>query len=96
VVDVVCSLGGTVTLSLSRESYVLTWSAADRVRRSSGGVFRVENERLVLRAHGDESDAVTYRVSGDTLAITSDSSQWDFDGDGEVEDAEFVAVMVRL
>jgi hypothetical protein len=100
VVDVVCSLGGSVTLSLSAESYVLTWSSGAGLphdNRSVGGALVVEGDRLSLRPPDAlEPDAVTYRLSGETLALSSDASEWDFDGEGKVEAAEFVAVLVRL
>jgi hypothetical protein len=95
-VDVVCELGGTVTLSLSAESYVLTWSVAQQASRSVGGALRVVGDRLELRAQGrDEAEAVTFRRGGETLALSSEASAWDFDGNGD-EAAAFVAVLVRL
>jgi len=96
VVDVVCSLGATVTLSLSEEAYVLTWSSAGRESRSIGGAVAVQGDRLALQAPDGPSDAVVYRLAGETLALSSDASEWDFDGDGNDEAANFVAVLVRL
>ena len=95
-VDVVCDLGGTVTLSVSAGSYVLTWSVAGQASRSVGGALAVAGDRIALRPQGaDQAEAVTYRLAGETLALSSDASQWDFDGSGE-EPAAFVAVLVRL
>lgn len=97
VVDVVCALGATVTLSLSEDSYVLTWSLADQRNRSLGGAFAVQGERLELRTPDQNPpEALTYRLAGETLALSSESSEWDFDGDGKDEAADFVAVLVRL
>jgi hypothetical protein len=97
VVDLVCGLGGSVTLSLSAETYVLTWSSAGQDGRSIGGVLAIEGDRIALRAQdASETEAVTYRLAGETLALSSDASRWDFDGDGAEEAADFVAVLVRL
>jgi len=95
-VDVVCDLGGTVTLSLSAESYVLTWSVPEQGSRSIGGALALVDDRLDLRAQGGEQvESVIYRLAAETLALSSDASQWDFDGNGD-EAAAFVAVLVRL
>lgn len=95
-VDVVCDLGGTVTLSVSAQSYVLTWSVPGQASRSVGGALEMVDDRLALRAQGtEETESVTYRLAGETLALSSDASQWAFDGSGE-EPAAFVAVLVRL
>jgi len=96
-VDVVCDLGGAVTLSLSAGTYVLTRDVAGRGTRSEGGACEVEGEQLRLTPEGvDRSNAVRFRIAADTLSLSADASAWDFDGDGEDEAADFVAVLVRL
>ena len=95
-VDVVCDLGGTVTLSLSAHSYVLTWSVTGQTSRSVGGALAVVGDHLDFLAQGAEQrESVTYRLGGETLALSSDATGWDFDGSGD-EPAAFVAVLVRL
>jgi hypothetical protein len=96
-VDVVCDLGGAVTLSLSAETYVLTWTLAGEGSRSEGGTSEVLDEHLRLTAEGaGHSDTVRFRVAADTLSLSAEPSAWDFDGDGRDEAADFVAVLVRL
>ena len=92
-----CDLGGAVTLSLSAGTYVLTHDVAGRGSRSEGGACEVLDERLRLTAEGaDHSDTVRFRIAADTLSLSAEASAWDFDGDGEDEAADFVAVLVRL
>jgi hypothetical protein len=95
-VDLVSDRGGSVTLSLSEGTYVLTWDLGDG-RRSVGGAVSVAGDRLGLKPDGAvEEEVVVFRVAGDTLALNSDASAWDLDGDGRDEPAAFVAVLVRL
>lgn len=96
VVDVVCDLGGSVTLSLSAGTWVLTWDLGDRGSQSLGGALTLVGERLVLLAQdAGDAERVLYRLAERTLALSCETSSWDFDGNGE-EPAEFVAVLVRL
>jgi hypothetical protein len=97
--DVVADLGGTVTLSLSLGTYVLTWDIAGRPSASVGGAMHMAGDRLALVPPGDgarEPEALVYRFRGATLALSSRDSAWDFNGDGQDEPADFVAVLVRL
>ena len=95
-VDVVCDLGGSVTLSLSEGTYVLTWDLGHG-SRSLAGAVALERDRITLRPHGtEEAEALWFRRSGDTLALSADDSAWAFDGEGHEEPAAFVAVLVRL
>ena len=95
-VDVVCDLGGTVTLSLSAGTWVLTWEIAGQGRQSVGGTLTHRDEQLELQAHqAQDAEAVRFRLAGDTLSLSSAASGWAFDGRGE-EAADFVAVLVRL
>ena len=95
-VDVVCDLQGTITLSLSEETYVLTWNLGSG-SRSVGGTVTLDGDRLTLLPHGAaEPDVVAFRVASDTLALSAEASAWDLDGDGRDETAAFVAVLVRL
>jgi hypothetical protein len=94
-VDVVAGLGGSVTLSLSDGTYVLTSEMAGRGRASAAGTVAVDGERLVFRPHGAGSEQVVgFRLSGQTLALSAADSAWAFERDEEP--AEFVAVLVRL
>lgn len=96
-VDVVCDLGGSVTLSLSDGAYVLTWDRGDRNGVSVGGAFDVQGDTLELRPQGaNEAESVRFLLGQETLTLRSESSGWDFDGDGQEAVAEFVAVFVRL
>ena len=96
-VDVVCDLGGTVTLSLSAGTYVLTYDVAGRGNRSEGGSCAVVDDRLHLTPQGiDVADVVRFRIAAETLSLSAETSAWDFAGAGEEEVADFVAVLVRL
>ena len=95
VVDVVCDLGGSVTLSLSAGTYVLTWDLAGG-SQSIGGVLTLQGDRLLFLAQdASEAEPVLYRLADRTLALSCEGSGWAFDENGE-EPAEFVAVLVRL
>ncbi|MFI5279027.1 MAG: hypothetical protein ACHQU1_00920 [Gemmatimonadales bacterium] len=96
VVDVVCDLGGSVTLSLSAGTWVLTWELDGRGSQSLGGALALDGERLLLLARDEnEAEQVLFRLADRTLALSCETSAWDFDGNGE-EPAAFVAVLVRL
>ena len=95
--DLVADREGMVTLSLSDGTYVLTHDVAGRGHQSVGGSCAIHGEMLELRTHGDDgTEAVRFRVAGDTLALTATDSGWDFNGDGKDEAASLVAVFVRL
>ncbi len=96
-VDVVTDLAGSVTLSLTEGTYVLTWGVGGQGGQSIGGTFaRAEGGWLELTPLGASGvERVAFRLTSDTLALSSDASDWDFDGSGE-EPADFVAVLVRL
>ena len=94
--DVICDLGGSVTLSLSPGTWILTWDIAGRGRHSSGGTYERRNELLELRRQGgDDVEHLVVRASASTLALSKSQSSWDF-GAGTEEPASFVAVLVRL
>jgi hypothetical protein len=96
VVDVVTGLGGSVTLSLSGDTYVLTWEIAGQPSHSVGGTLGVHGDRLeLLPRDAGAVDTVAFHAAGDTLSLSSSASAWEFDGGGE-EPADFVAVLVRL
>jgi len=96
VVDVVAGLKGSVTMSLSAGAFVLAWDVPGHGSGSSGGTAAVADGELRLLPHGGgEPHVVRYRVSAMTLALTGETSAWDFDGSGDVA-AEFSAVLVRL
>jgi hypothetical protein len=95
--DVVCDLGGSVTLSLSATAFILAFDVSGRGKHTVSGVCDVGGDELLLWPDGaDAPQRLRFRQSGDTLALHSDSSGWDFDGTGTDQDATFVAVLVRL
>jgi hypothetical protein len=96
-VDVVCDLGGSVTLSLSAGTWVLTVDIAGRARQSVGGTWNAATDRLELHAATLPRPVVMgYRLGAGELVLHMEGSEWDFDGDGTEEPAGFVAVFVRL
>ena len=97
VVDVVCDLGGSVTLSLSDGTYVLTWAVAGQGSQSIGGALTVQGSTVVFLAHGaSEAESVVFRLAGDTLALSCETSGWEFEDSGTEQPASFVGVLVRL
>jgi hypothetical protein len=97
VADVVCDLGGSVTLSLTATTFILATDVAGRGIHSVSGACEVRGDELLLRPEGsDGPERVRFRQNGDTLSLQSDVSGWDFDGNGEDQAAAFVAVLVRL
>jgi hypothetical protein len=96
-VDVVCDLGGAVTLSLGDGTWVLTHVARGRASRSVGGTFEHREGLLELRAGAaGEAEMVSFNLAADTLTIRNENATWDFDGHGLEEPASLVAVFVRL
>lgn len=97
VLDLVCDVGGTITLSLSDGTWVLSYDVAPRGKQSVGGTWIARHDVLELTAAGAEAaDAVRFRLSAETLSLSSLESWWDFDGSGRDVPALFVAVFVRL
>ena len=100
-VDVVCDLGGSVALSFSGTSFILAYDIPGRGSHSMAGTFRVEGGDLLLTPQGAEPpppppERVRFRQSGRTLSLQGIDSEWAFGGNTSPEDAEFVAVLVRL
>lgn len=96
-VDVVCDLGGSVSLSLSPDAFILAHTVGGRASPGVSGTLEVRGDELVLHARGYfGAQAVRFRQAGETLSLYSNESGWDFDGDGREEAAEFVGVLVRL
>lgn len=94
--DVVCDLGGSVTLSLGADSYVLACDAPNS-RTIEGGAFTIAGDSLELHSHS--SDAVRslrWRLVDDTLTLRSDATNYDFDDSHPNEPAALVAVLVRF
>jgi hypothetical protein len=97
VVDVVCDLGGSVTLSLTATAFILATDVAGRGKHSVAGTCEVRGDELRLRAEGAaEPEVLRHQQVGATLSLSCEASGWDFDGSGRDQDAAFVAVLVRL
>ena len=95
--DVVCDLGGSVTLSIGEEAFVLTTTGAQRGAVNMDGAFRMRGDTLELHAHeGGASWRVRWHLVEHTLTLSSDESRCDFEGDGSAEPAALVSVFVRL
>ncbi len=95
--DVVCDLGGSVTLSLGDEAWVLTCNWGKRGVQHEGGRFRLSGECLELM--GDSAlaaECLRWRLVEDTLTLNAEPSRCDFDGNGVSEPSLLVAVLVRL
>ena len=93
----VCDLGGTVTLSVSADRYVLSWDLGDGQSQSHGGHYLAYGEGLEFTAvETGGSDRVGFRFGPREMSFSSEESGWDFDGTGGEEPASFVAVFVRL
>ena len=96
-VDVVCDLGGSVTLSLSDGTFVLAWVIPGVGGQSIGGRWAVRGDALEYSWPGVEgTESVDLRVGWHELTLSTEQSAWDFDGDGQDEPAGFVGVFVRL
>jgi hypothetical protein len=96
-VDVVCDLGGSVTLSLTATAFILAFDVPGQGAQSVSGACEVRGEELrFVPEGGDALERVAFHQSGDTLSLRSDASGWDFDGSGQDQHARFVAVLVRL
>jgi len=97
IADVVCDLGGSVTLSLTARAFILAFDVSGRGKHTVSGACEVRGDELLLRPEGMERPhRLRIRQNGDTLSLQSDASGWDFDGTGQDQEAAFVAVLVRL
>jgi hypothetical protein len=95
-IDVVGDLGGSVTLSLTDERFVLSWHDGRNGPRSRGGSLGVATDAwLDFAAPDGTAERIGFRRADDTLVLRGEHSAWDFDGNGATP-AEFTAVMVRL
>lgn len=94
--DIVGDLGGSVTLSLTDERYVLSWDDGRGGPRSRGGSLIVTPDESIDFATPDgTTERIGFTRADGTLVLRSEHSAWDFDGSGEGP-AEFTAVLVRL
>jgi hypothetical protein len=94
-VDLVCDLGGSVTLSITAGTFILTRSEPGSAPQSTGGAIEVDDATLALRADDGEAEVFRYQVTDDTLTLSSEAAAWRFYGNDE-QPADFVAVLVRL
>lgn len=96
-VDVITDLGGSVTLSLSAGTFILAWEIPGIGGQSIGGRWALRGGALEYSWPGVEgTESVGVRLGWHELALSTERSGWDFDGDGEDEPAGFVGVFVRL
>lgn len=96
-IDVVCDMGGAVTLSLSAGLYVVSHAIAGDGVQTHGGTCEVVDDQLRLASERvNRVDVLRFRLAAETLSLQSDDSAWDFSGEGRDERAAFVAVLVRL
>jgi len=95
VVDLICDRGGSVTLSLSPDSYILAWEMAGEERQCVGGRVAVNGDQLEFQEDG-RMERVDFRLGVSELSIRSEGSRWIFDGDAGEGPASFVAVFVRV
>ena len=94
---VICDLGGSVTLSLGDEAWVLTCKWGTRGVIHEGGRFRLNGDCLELEGDNTLTDeCLRWRVVDDTLTLNAEPSRCDFDGNGTTEPSALVAVLVRL
>jgi hypothetical protein len=95
VVDLICDRGGSVTLSLSRDSYILAWELGGEERQCVGGRVAVTGDQLEFLDEGT-TERVEFRLGVSELSIRSEGSRWIFEGDSGEGPASFVAVFVRV
>lgn len=94
--DIVSDLGGTVTLSVASDAYVLSADVPPAGPRAAGGRILIAGEEwLDFAPQGGPPERVGFRRAPGTLVLRSDHAAWDFTGSGE-EPADFTAVLVRL
>lgn len=95
--DVICDLGGMITLSISPGTWVLSFVVPSWGARSVGGTWTEDEGMLRLAPLGAPVIGdLRFRVSGEVLSLGSDQSEWAFHDDGTVEPARLQAVFVRL
>ncbi len=96
VVDAICDLRGSITLSLSPGYYILTWEIPGVGAHSIGGGFTVVDNAIEFALPGrGPVESIAFHLGAEELTLESEQSAWDFDGRGE-ETASFVAVFVKL
>ena len=94
--DVVCELGGSVTLSIGPGTYILATDVAGRGRHSVGGMITILPSSLVLSPlGGGREQALLFQLTDTTLTLHAAEAAWAFDGSDE-EPAELVGILVRL
>src|SRR4029077_8176300 len=90
-VDVICELGGMITLSLSQGTYILAWEIPGRGGQTAGGGWTLRGGELEYTWPGmDGVESLSARIGPQELTLSTESSAWDFDGDGVDRPAGFV------
>jgi hypothetical protein len=88
--------GMTLSITFTETTYSGTSTFPDEAAESFSGTYTIEGNQLILNEVGElEPDTMTYTLSGNTLTMTGNDEEFDFDDDGQEDPASFTMVFAK-
>ena len=89
-------LGMTLSITFTETTYSGTASFPGEVAETFSGTYTIDGNQLTLNETGElQPETMTYTLSGDTMTLSGDDEQYDFDDDGQEDPATFTMVLAK-
>ncbi len=89
-------LGMTLSITFTETSYSGTAGFPGEATETFSGTYTIDGNQLILNETGElEPDTMTYALSGNTMTLSGDDEEYDFDDDGQDDPATFTMVFQR-
>ena len=89
----------TLSITFTETTYSGTFTFAGEVGEVTegfSGTYTIDGNQLILRETGElEPDSMTYTLSGNTMTLTGDDDEYDFDDDGQEDPATSTLVLAK-
>ncbi len=89
-------LGLTLSITFTETTYSGTAAHTGEPTETFSGTYAINGNQLTLDETGElEPDTMTYTLSGNTMTLSGDDEDYDFDEDGQDDPATFVMVLAK-
>ena len=86
----------TMSITFTETTYSGTVSFPGEVTETFSGTYAIEGNQLTLNETGEGTpELMTYTLSANTLTLSGDDEQYDFDDDGQEDPATFTMVLAK-